>query len=776
MFTGLINDFKDAVASGFSGTSRPSRLQAKGMWVDTSQAGAPNYYWSLKIYTGSEDIELFRVSILSGVAGFSLASGTFTVTRVSVDNVGAILNLLKRRQLNSGQVLNGDTVAEFRLVGRTDTSTDPIVAYFKPTASENQTSSTKGHTLSLYSVPVTSNQLTEHLRFLQENVETTLPYKVNSYLYSSESVATAANLLLTSDYLLTELTGSTISTVHGIEVEAGETRVKTIHNRSTIEVLVKHASSTASAAQRFKLPNDADLRIPAESSMSFFYCETDQRWKYYEGGIPGLRTKVETYPDGYTEWVAPITGDVRVVAYQEESKEATPNGAKSFFSRTGLRGLVAWGANNHGQLGVGDVVDRSVPVAVIGGIRFRDACINDDYGWGLSDTGEAYAWGRNATGELGVGDVASRSSPVAIVGGVKFSRIEVGLSSYGLTPAGRLYAWGFNYGGELGVGDVVDRSSPVAVLGGLKFASFWSGSGMIERAFAVDRDTGALYGWGVNYVGSLGVGDIIDRSSPVAVLGGLKFCKVVMTWESTLGITHEGKAYAWGNNNRGQLGDGTVVAKSSPVAVLGGLYFRVIYSLPDCDTFFGLTQDGDLYAWGYNADGQLGVGDVIPRSSPVAVVGGLKWEKLARLSGGNASVIGIQRGTGAAYGWGRNTLGTAGLGDDTPRSSPVAVAGGLKFSHIHMGDDCVYGHASDGNTYGWGYNAYGQVGDNTVLDRSSPTLVQGVTEPFFEKPQHTVISVTRGQTYKLRIGGGISFFGDTKIGKNIRRISVAYEI
>lgn len=776
MLAGLLDDFKVAICSGFSGSARPTNLQAGGMWVDTSLQAAPNYLWSLKIYTGTTDIEVFKISILSGTSGASGAKNSFTIRKVSADTVGAILNLVKNRIASGGQDLLNDTVAELRMTGRTNSSTDPIVAYMRVTAAEDMTTTDRGVALSLVSSPLTTGQLIEHLRFVDEAVETVAPHKINSKIFAVDSIATAASILATSDKILSELTGSTTSTVHGIEVGTGETRLKIIHNRSTADITLKHESVSASATERFKLPENDDLLLRPQGSACFFYCDTDSRWKYLFGSIANIRGFIYSFPDGYSEWVAPITGNVRVISFQEPSEEATATTAENAFSRCGMKTFLAWGNNSNGQLGVGDTTDRSVPTPVLGGVQLKFVDISSDHGVGQSEDGHTYVWGKNTHGELGFGLVGLDTTAPALTNFPPFTRVEIAESSYGQAYSGLLYAWGRNQFGQLGVGDVVPRSSPVAVLGGLKFAAVFHGTEGEGSCFGVERDTGLLYAWGKNDFGQLGVGDTAARSSPVAVLGGLKFRKVAVGFDSVVGLTESGVAYGWGANSDGELGVNNVTHRSSPVAVVGGLTFVDVFALPGADnSFYGLTDDGSLYAWGANFNGQLGEGSVASKSSPVAVIGGLKWERIARLNSDSRSVIALQLGTGSAYAWGENNAGQLGTNDVTPRSSPVAVVGGLKFSSIAMGSDFAYGSASDGRYYAWGSNTQGQLGDGTTVAKSSPVVIAAFTEPFFETPITKVVSVVEGTTYKIRAGGGASFFGLTNIGRNIRRVTVAYE-
>src|ERR1700679_3547443 len=114
-----------------------------------------------------------------------------------------------------------------------------------------------------------------------------------------------------------------------------------------------------------------------------------------------------------------------------------------------------------------------------------------------------YAWGSNNIGQLGLGDTASRSSPVAVLGNFKAQAIAtnlIGLYAIALGENGNLYAWGNNANGQLGLGDVTPRSSPVAVLGGLKFQSISCGVCSSSNAYANNSlalsTTGTAYGWG----------------------------------------------------------------------------------------------------------------------------------------------------------------------------------------------------------------------------------------------------------------------------------------
>lgn len=797
MLAGLLDDFKDAVTSGFSGSPRPANLQAGGLWIDTTFQTAPNYYWAFKLYTGVSDIEIFRISIVNGFGGALTADSTFTTSQISDDAVGAVLNLVKNRVLgtDNGEVLNGDVVAELRFTGQTNSNTAPTLAYVRFTASDDMDGSANGGTFAMYSTADNTSTLASYLQFITGLIEIIEPLKLNSLQMVSQAVATTASInKLSASSVVVEFTGSTATDLRGIDGDGATWKIF-LHNRSTANVTLKNENSTASAADRLTLPKSSDLIIGPQRSASLFYCATTSRWKIEALTSPTLTKGLETLNGAFQQWTVPANVKrVRLVSYSPLNWRL--NG--QFFLDAYGNAFALGGSNSQGDLGVGDVTPRSSPVAVLGAIKFGRNALgstsNKDFqstrSMGLlGENGTAYMWGYNGDGELGVGDFVNRSSPVAVSGTVKFSALIS--ATYGrqfaLAANNTMYAWGLNTNGQLGLGDNNTRSTPTMVLGNLRVSRVAETSGLDFQTAAVCVITtaGDLYAWGNNSKGQLGVGDILSRSSPVVVPGSIKWKKIKTTENgltgngSSFGLATDGTMYCWGENANGQLGVGDVISRSSPVAVLGSVKFYDFTINTFGNTVFAWTTDGTVYSWGSNSNGLLGLGDLTSRSSPVAVLGSHKFSYINSFIN-TAWGIGTD---GTLYAWGDGGTNIfSGVISATDRSSPVAVMSGIQLIVADNSNaSSTVGHAraltNDGVLYSWGDNQDGALGIGTVVSKTPPTAVVGAHGVAADSPVADVeISVNPGDVINVVLSQGTSFFGTRPLGNNIDRITIEYDI
>ena len=147
---------------------------------------------------------------------------------------------------------------------------------------------------------------------------------------------------------------------------------------------------------------------------------------------------------------------------------------------------------------------------------------------------------------------------------------------------------------------------------GIKFSQIASGA---THSLALGSDEN-LYAWGDNSSGQLGDGTNTLRRTPVKInkpantSAQFTFTTIAAGDHSSLAIGSDGNLYAWGNNARGQLGDGTTENKLTPVkvpkpaGVSNGFTWTQVSTR--WDHTLALGSDHNLYAWGWNNGGQLG--------------------------------------------------------------------------------------------------------------------------------------------------------------------------
>jgi len=334
-----------------------------------------------------------------------------------------------------------------------------------------------------------------------------------------------------------------------------------------------------------------------------------------------------------------------------------------------------WGANLFGKLGDGtNNLYSNVPVAVSGMLAFQSVSAGQNHHCGVTDTGAAYCWGRGLEGQLGNGTLTNSNVPVAVSGMLRFRSVSAGTShSCGLTDTKAAYCWGKNFAGELGDGTTTDSSVPVAVSDPASGAVTWESVSAGSNHSCGVTTTGAVYCWGINFVGQLGNGTVMNSNVPVAISdpgsGPVTWASVSAGSNYSCGVTTAGTAFCWGHNGFGQLGDGTNTDSNVPVAVSGAAVAWVLVSAgagPTC----GVTTTGEAFCWGNNSFGQLGDGTTTNSNVPVALSSMLTFQSVSAGNTHSCGVTAVETG----YCWGLNNNGQLGDGTVTNSNVPVLVS------------------------------------------------------------------------------------------------------
>jgi alpha-tubulin suppressor-like RCC1 family protein len=299
-----------------------------------------------------------------------------------------------------------------------------------------------------------------------------------------------------------------------------------------------------------------------------------------------------------------------------------------------------------------------------------------------------------------------------------------------IDSTGVLRTWGDNDFGQLGQGSATTTSvsQPAPVAG----SHHWSGVAM-GQDFTLAFDTaGALWAWGNNTSGQLGIGGTATTSSPVkvslpagsvvqAVAAGQAFSVALVN----VGADH-GRIYAWGGNSYGQLGQGSADnnVHATPLWV-GSTSSRRYTSITATGlAVVAIATDGSLWAWGDNSFGETGqggtAGSPFNLSVPTQVGTATGWTSV---SGGYGHVLALQ-GT-ALWAWGFNGEGQVGNGAVGPSvTTPTQIAATQSWAAVGAGQYHSFAVDSSGNLWAWGLNDYGEldlpISETTANEFSTP--------------------------------------------------------
>jgi alpha-tubulin suppressor-like RCC1 family protein len=265
---------------------------------------------------------------------------------------------------------------------------------------------------------------------------------------------------------------------------------------------------------------------------------------------------------------------------------------------------------------------------------------------------------------------------------------------------------------------------------GVQYSGIWT-MPQVNAAVAAGTwpspPTGLLLAFGGNYAGKLGLGDTTNRSSPAQV-------GTLATWTSkiyggnnfTLAIKNDKTLWSWGYNASGQLGLGNASGNKSLPNQVGSLaIWKTVSGGGTCSA--AITTSGTLWTWGGNDQGALGLGDTVNRSSPVQVGTLSNWLKVA---GGRYSMAAIKT-DGTLWTWGNNQKGELGLGTSSyaqSKSSPNQVGALTTWSQVACGNQHVLAIRTDGTLWSWGKNVQGQLGLGNTTYLSSPNQVGLLTD------------------------------------------------
>jgi alpha-tubulin suppressor-like RCC1 family protein len=342
------------------------------------------------------------------------------------------------------------------------------------------------------------------------------------------------------------------------------------------------------------------------------------------------------------------------------------------------------------------------------------------------------AWGANEAGQLGDASTDDALTPTTLSGiHSVIALADGGAHSLALRADGSVWSWGAGDAGQLGDGGGERHvPRPVPAIGDATAVAAGNAFSLALRA------DGSVWSWGANALGQLGrdSGGADHDAAPAAIaIGGAT--ALAAGYEFALALQGDGSVLAWGDNTYGQLGRdlGSVASGARPIAVPG--IADAVAVAAGGWTGYALLADGSVRAWGWGGYGELGDGllhdgAAEPDSvgAPVTVAGldgSGALDGVTALAGGVDHALAL-RADGTVVGWGLNLDGAVGSGAAVDQHQAPALVAGLDDVVEIAATSTSYARTADGTVWSWGPSWRGQLGGGGLDEQPLPAPLDGL--------------------------------------------------
>lgn len=393
------------------------------------------------------------------------------------------------------------------------------------------------------------------------------------------------------------------------------------------------------------------------------------------------------------------------------------------------------------------------------------------------------------------------------------------LSTCAIVDSGQLRCWGQNTGatndctycsgGQLGMGDTNDRGVDPQSMGPyLPNVDLGKGRSVVKIAGGTSHrcallDNHTVKCWGDNHVSELGMGDANSRGNnpntmgdalPTVFLGTQRTAANIWADRSATCVkTDDGQVRCWGYNPDGELGLGDPNDRGStpqsmqllPTLNVGTGRSIVSMGIGSYHTC-AVLDDGSVKCWGFNGQGELGLGDTLSRGNASGQMG----DNLPTVDlGSNRTALSVGAGryhTCALLDnhkvkcWGYGNDGCLGyedpnnrgvapgqMGDDLPY---VNLSSNPNRTVIYMTSALVHNCAvfDDGSVKCWGQNSDGRCGTGDAISYGPTAGSMGDNLPAVAFPAgRTLLQIALGAYHTCaRLSDGLAYcWGDNQQGQ-----------
>jgi alpha-tubulin suppressor-like RCC1 family protein len=418
--------------------------------------------------------------------------------------------------------------------------------------------------------------------------------------------------------------------------------------------------------------------------------------------------------------------------------------------------LKCWGYNSDGYLGTVNTESAITPKVITSITSPIDVSVGQNHNCVVIQGGTAYCWGLNSSGQLGTATFTNSQAPKLVQTLTNTVKIVTGMShTCALLSDNTMRCWGNNDFGQIGnnlVGAQIYPVSPANLTGVTDITvGFYHTCALL--------DTGAVKCWGENSYGQLGINQSGDLAAPGSSPVGFSTNVVAIAAGDyhTCLLKNNGEMYCWGRNSEGQIGDGTTTNRFAPqkISSLGSIKKMATGGRHTC----AITVSDHTFCWGSNENGQIGRGTTTTFY--------LTAKELVNLSSPTSLSLGANHSCalindGSVECWGNSFNGATGSKQNFTILEPKLVRGFYGPAQaISKGFNSNHVCGILGNRIKCaGKNNFGQLGDGTTTDNESAAIVinLGSGNP-------TKVVTGKSHTCALLATGEVKCWGSNEFGQ-----------